>query len=95
MKITKLTVVLDSWFDIGTTKRGIGPAYSTKSFRNGIRVGELFDFGNFSKKYELLVSFFQKYHSFEYDVAENCKKYRVSTLKTSGEDVKLGVPFPN
>lgn len=28
---------------LGTTKRGIGPAYSDKSLRNGIRVGTLFD----------------------------------------------------
>jgi adenylosuccinate synthase len=26
---------------IGTTKRGIGPAYASKVVRNGIRVGEL------------------------------------------------------
>ncbi len=28
---------------LGTTKRGIGPAYSDKSLRNGIRVGTIFD----------------------------------------------------
>ena len=28
---------------IGTTKRGIGPTYSTKAARKGIRVGEIFD----------------------------------------------------
>ena len=28
---------------IGTTKRGIGPAYASKAYRNGIRVGDLRD----------------------------------------------------
>uniref|UniRef100_A0A183DMB4 Adenylosuccinate synthase n=1 Tax=Gongylonema pulchrum TaxID=637853 RepID=A0A183DMB4_9BILA len=37
---------------IGTTKRGIGPTYSSKCFRNGLRVGDLVhDFSAFSKKY--------------------------------------------
>jgi adenylosuccinate synthase len=26
---------------IGTTKKGIGPAYSSKILRNGIRIGDL------------------------------------------------------
>lgn len=43
---------------IGTTSKGIGPTYSTKCFRNGIRVGELLgDFEAFSAKYVL---FFKK-----------------------------------
>jgi adenylosuccinate synthase len=38
---------------LGTTKKGIGPAYSSKATRNGIRVGELLgDFTVFSDKYE-------------------------------------------
>jgi len=36
---------------LGTTKKGIGPAYSSKATRNGIRVGELLgDFNLFSDK---------------------------------------------
>lgn len=36
---------------LGTTKKGIGPAYSSKATRNGIRVGELLgDFNLFSEK---------------------------------------------
>lgn len=36
---------------LGTTKKGIGPAYSSKATRNGIRVGELLgDFNVFSEK---------------------------------------------
>lgn len=36
---------------LGTTKKGIGPAYSSKATRNGIRVGDLLgDFSVFSDK---------------------------------------------
>lgn len=36
---------------LGTTKKGIGPAYSSKATRNGIRVGDLLgDFDAFSNK---------------------------------------------
>jgi adenylosuccinate synthase len=36
---------------LGTTKKGIGPTYSSKATRNGIRIGELLgDFSQFSEK---------------------------------------------
>lgn len=35
---------------IGTTKRGIGPAYTDKIARTGIRIGELVDRGTFSRR---------------------------------------------
>ena len=36
---------------LGTTKKGIGPAYSSKATRNGIRVGDLLgDYKMFSEK---------------------------------------------
>ncbi len=36
---------------LGTTKKGIGPAYSSKANRNGLRMSDLVgDFDNFSKK---------------------------------------------
>jgi len=35
---------------IGTTKRGIGPAYGDKAARVGIRMGDLLDVGRFSEK---------------------------------------------
>ena len=40
---------------IGTTRRGIGPTYASKMFRNGIRFGELRDFNKFKDKYMRLV----------------------------------------
>jgi adenylosuccinate synthase len=36
---------------IGTTGRGIGPAYSDKALRIGLRVGDLLDFDLFAKKF--------------------------------------------
>lgn len=36
---------------LGTTKKGIGPCYSSKATRNGIRVSDLLgDFNTFSEK---------------------------------------------
>lgn len=40
-------ITYDFFSKIGTTKRGIGPTYSSKCFRNGIRVGDLV--GNFDR----------------------------------------------
>ena len=40
---------------IGTTRRGIGPAYASKMYRNGIRFGDLKDFSTFKEKYLRLV----------------------------------------
>ncbi|EDV91114.1 adenylosuccinate synthetase [Drosophila grimshawi] len=42
---------------LGTTKKGIGPAYSSKATRNGIRVGELLgEFNLFSEKFKSIVN---------------------------------------
>lgn len=39
---------------LGTTKKGIGPTYSSKATRNGIRIGDLLgDFNQFTKKYDV------------------------------------------
>jgi Adenylosuccinate synthase len=36
---------------LGTTKKGIGPAYSSKATRNGIRIADLLgDFNVFTEK---------------------------------------------
>ncbi|KAK1386638.1 Adenylosuccinate synthetase, chloroplastic [Heracleum sosnowskyi] len=46
---------LDKSF-IGTTKRGIGPCYSSKVIRNGIRVGDLRHMDTFPEKLDLLLA---------------------------------------
>ncbi|MBU3665030.1 MAG: adenylosuccinate synthase [Chthoniobacterales bacterium] len=38
---------------IGTTKRGIGPAYGDKAARTGLRVGDLLDAKTFTEKFKL------------------------------------------
>ena len=40
---------------IGTTRRGIGPAYASKCFRNGLRFGDLRDWASFKQHYLRLV----------------------------------------
>jgi adenylosuccinate synthase len=39
---------------IGTTKKGIGPAYASKISRNGIRVGDLLNFQYFEERFRTL-----------------------------------------
>jgi adenylosuccinate synthase len=41
---------------IGTTKRGIGPAYASKATRNGLRVSDLAHPENFKAKLTALVT---------------------------------------
>ena len=40
---------------IGTTKKGIGPTYTDKYNRSGIRVEDLFDKENLSKKIDIIL----------------------------------------
>lgn len=40
---------------IGTTKRGIGPTYSSKALRIGLRAGDLRDWTSFQEKYHTFV----------------------------------------
>ncbi|MFH1534328.1 MAG: adenylosuccinate synthase [Nitrospirota bacterium] len=48
---------------VGTTKRGIGPCYTDKVRRNGIRVHDLKDFDIFEKKYRANLEMFQHMYS--------------------------------
>jgi adenylosuccinate synthase len=41
---------------IGTTRRGIGPCYSTKALRCGLRVGDLLHWNTFEQKFRRLVA---------------------------------------
>jgi adenylosuccinate synthase len=45
---------------IGTTKRGIGPCYASKSIRNGLRFGDLLHFDKFEEKLRELIRWSQK-----------------------------------
>src|SRR5690606_2127273 len=46
---------------IGTTGRGIGPAYEDKVARRGLRVGDLFDMVSFAEKLKEVM----EYHNFQ------------------------------
>lgn len=67
---------------VGTTRRGIGPSYSTKSARSGVRIHEIFDEENFERKLRFLADGYRKRFGdlLKYDVEEEIarfKKYRV------------------
>ena len=52
--------------NIGTTRKGIGPAYSSKASRSGLRVHHLFDGEAFATKFRTLVEGrFKRYGHFE------------------------------
>lgn len=63
---------------IGTTKKGIGPTYSSKASRSGIRVHHLFDWEEFERRFKgLVVSRHKRYGEFEYDVEAELARYKV------------------
>ncbi|KAH8788506.1 Adenylosuccinate synthetase [Diaporthe sp. PMI_573] len=67
---------------VGTTKRGIGPCYSTKASRSGVRLAEMFDKEAFDRKLRQLEAGYKKRYGdlLTYDVEEEIKcfdEYRV------------------
>lgn len=81
--------------EIGTTKKGIGPTYSTKASRSGIRVYELFHWEAFEVKLRGLAAGYKKRYGdlLEYDVEEELVRYRVyhETLRPYVVDAVLFV----
>jgi len=62
---------------IGTTKKGIGPAYSGKASRSGLRVHHLFDEETFAAKFRKVVEGrFKRYGQFEYDTEAEILRYK-------------------
>ncbi|KAF8498359.1 Adenylosuccinate synthetase [Gautieria morchelliformis] len=62
---------------IGTTKKGIGPAYSAKASRSGLRVHHLFDHDVFAQKFRKIVEGrFKRYGHFEYDTEGEILRYK-------------------
>lgn len=64
---------------IGTTKRGIGPCYSSKMTRNGVRVGMLKNFESFKDKYNNLLESLKAMYPqtlAEYDGEEELERYK-------------------
>ncbi|OLL26890.1 Adenylosuccinate synthetase [Neolecta irregularis DAH-3] len=62
---------------IGTTKKGIGPAYSSKASRSGIRVEHLYDWPLFESRFrDLVASRHRRYGDFDYDVEAELGRYK-------------------
>ncbi|KAG5043361.1 adenylosuccinate synthetase 2, chloroplastic-like [Glycine soja] len=65
---------------IGTTKRGIGPCYSSKVNRNGLRVGDLRHMDTFPQKLDLILSDaalrFKDFNYGPYMLREEVEKYK-------------------
>lgn len=63
---------------IGTTKKGIGPTYSSKATRNGLRVSDLVgDFNKFSEKYRHLVEHYtQMFPDLKIDIEKDLELYK-------------------
>ncbi|GLG95520.1 Adenylosuccinate synthetase [Gryllus bimaculatus] len=63
---------------LGTTKKGIGPTYSSKATRNGIRIADLLgDFNLFSEKFKGLVAMYQRmFPELNVDVEGELKRYK-------------------
>ena len=62
---------------VGTTKKGIGPCYSTKSARSGIRIAEIFDKQTLDRKLKTLADSFQKRYGdlLRYDVEHEIARF--------------------
>jgi len=64
---------------LGTTKKGIGPAYGSKVMRNGLRIGDLQDMEAFEKRFRRLVAYFETSYAdmgLKIDVEKELEYYR-------------------
>ena len=66
--------IIDGWQEdskgdtkVGTTRRGIGPCYSDKINRRGLRMCDLINWEDFKKKYYSNLAWHQKVYGFDYD----------------------------
>ncbi|KAF2685521.1 Adenylosuccinate synthetase [Lentithecium fluviatile CBS 122367] len=68
---------------IGTTKKGIGPTYSTKMTRSGLRMCDLFDEEIFEQKFRRIVLGYQKRFGdlLKYDPEEEIAKFKELRIK--------------
>ncbi|KAH8850131.1 Adenylosuccinate synthetase [Schistosoma japonicum] len=71
---------------LGTTKKGIGPAYSSKVTRNGLRVCDLIgDWDQFTAKYKELVNYVKRrYPALEINVEESLEQLKTYREMLSG-----------
>lgn len=79
---------------LGTTKKGIGPVYSSKAARNGLRICDLMsDFQEFSKRFKVLAAqYTSMYPTLEIDIEGELEKLKVYVEKIKPM-VRDGVQF--
>lgn len=81
-------------YSIGTTKKGIGPAYSAKASRSGLRVHHLFD-PTFAEKFRKIVEGrYKRYGHFEYDTEGEIERYKVRRVLRNGRLPRGVHPLP-
>jgi adenylosuccinate synthase len=63
---------------VGTTGKGIGPCYSDKAARRGVRVGEILDEETFERKLRTLDTAYRaRFGDIAYDVEEEIARFKV------------------
>jgi adenylosuccinate synthase len=73
---------------LGTTKKGIGPAYASKISRNGLRIGDLRDMIYFERRFrELCDTHMRQYPGLEIDVESELQYYHSIADKVSAMTV--------
>lgn len=67
---------------VGTTGKGIGPCYSDKAARRGVRIGELFEEGVLDRKLRIMAEDYKRRYGelMEYDVDEELARFTVWKL---------------
>jgi len=70
--------------NIGTTRKGIGPTYSSKAARSGIRIYELFNWPEFEKRFRALAHGYKKRFGdlLEYDEDGELERYKVRSINS-------------
>lgn len=85
--------------NLGTTKRGIGPCYSTKASRSGIRISDIFSKELFDRKIrELARGYKLRYGTLldDYDVESEISKFDVvscALMRVCHADKLLDIPY--
>ncbi|KAI9747000.1 MAG: hypothetical protein M1815_004742, partial [Lichina confinis] len=64
--------------NIGTTKKGIGPTYSSKASRNGVRIADVFHEDVFEKRLRALAEAYRKRFGdlLQYDVEDEIQRFK-------------------
>lgn len=66
---------------LGTTKQGIGPAYTSKASRTGLRVHHLFQWEEFEARMQcLLTGLDKRYGPLKYDLESELTRYKVNNI---------------